>query len=303
MPRAPFITFEGIEGAGKTTLAHHLADWLQAQGMSVRLTREPGGSTLGAHLRPILLNEPLDAWTELFLFLADRRQHTLQLILPALEQGTWVLCDRYADSTLVYQGYGRGLDIALIRRLNALATRRPHARPDRAHRPACGGRPRPCERAQPLRGGDAGVPHAHPRGLSGGRPRRADTDTSCLTDANHWRLAQGSLWSERYGCGFSMGEPMRVKHRHHQLSREIQQWISDYLGGRCTRAQMAEWASNQLRSIPNSQLEGTPYGELMDYILCRFTDDDWTDEEEYRNEMCDLLSRLQRAEQGEIVLP
>jgi dTMP kinase len=122
MPRAPFITFEGIEGAGKTTLAHHLADWLQAQGMSVRLTREPGGSALGTHLRPILLNEPLDAWTELFLFLADRRQHTLQLILPALEQGTWVLCDRYADSTLVYQGYGRGLDIALIRRLNALAT-------------------------------------------------------------------------------------------------------------------------------------------------------------------------------------
>ena len=122
MPRAPFITFEGIEGAGKTTLAHHLADWLQAQGMSVRLTREPGGSALGAHLRPILLNEPLDAWTELFLFLADRRQHTLQLILPALEQGTWVLCDRYADSTLVYQGYGRGLDIALIRHLNAIAT-------------------------------------------------------------------------------------------------------------------------------------------------------------------------------------
>jgi dTMP kinase len=122
MPRAPFITFEGIEGAGKTTLAHHLADWLQAQGMSVRLTREPGGSALGAHLRPILLNEPLDAWTELFLFLADRRQHTLQLILPALEQGAWVLCDRYADSTLVYQGYGRGLDIALIRRLNAIAT-------------------------------------------------------------------------------------------------------------------------------------------------------------------------------------
>ena len=122
MPRAPFITFEGIEGAGKTTLAHHLADWLQAQGMSVRLTREPGGSALGTHLRPILLNEPLDAWTELFLFLADRRQHTLQIILPALEQGTWVLCDRYADSTLVYQGYGRGLDIALIRRLNALAT-------------------------------------------------------------------------------------------------------------------------------------------------------------------------------------
>jgi dTMP kinase len=122
MPRAPLITFEGVEGAGKTTLAQHLADWLRAQGVSVRLTREPGGSPLGEHLRPLLLHEPLDAWAELFLFLADRRQHTLQVILPVLEQGAWVLCDRYADSTLVYQGYGRGLDIALIRRLNALAT-------------------------------------------------------------------------------------------------------------------------------------------------------------------------------------
>jgi len=122
MPRAPLITFEGVEGAGKTTLAQHLADWLRAQGVSVRLTREPGGSPLGEHLRPLLLHEPLDAWAELFLFLADRRQHTLQVILPALEQGAWVLCDRYADSTLVYQGYGRGLDIPLIRRLNAIAT-------------------------------------------------------------------------------------------------------------------------------------------------------------------------------------
>lgn len=122
MPRAPLITFEGVEGAGKTTLAQHLADWLRAQGIPVQLTREPGGSMLGAHLRPILLHEPLDAWAELFLFLADRRQHTLQVILPALEQGVWVLCDRYADSTLVYQGYGRGLDTELIRRLNAIAT-------------------------------------------------------------------------------------------------------------------------------------------------------------------------------------
>ena len=122
MPRAPLITFEGVEGAGKTTLAQHLADWLRAQGVSVRLTREPGGSPLGEHLRPLLLHEPLDAWAELFLFLADRRQHTLQVILPAREHGVWVLCDRYADSTLVYQGYGRGLDIPLIRRLNAIAT-------------------------------------------------------------------------------------------------------------------------------------------------------------------------------------
>lgn len=122
MPRAPFITFEGVEGAGKTTLAQRLAEWLQAQGMRVLITREPGGSELGKQLRPIILNQPLDAYAELFLFLADRRQHTLEHILPALEQGTWVLCDRYADSTLVYQGYGRGLEVELIRRLNALAT-------------------------------------------------------------------------------------------------------------------------------------------------------------------------------------
>ncbi|MCX7993818.1 MAG: dTMP kinase [Fimbriimonadales bacterium] len=122
MARAPFITFEGVEGAGKTTLARSLADWLQRQGTSVLLTREPGGSDLGKQLRPMILNQPLDAYTELFLLLADRRQHTLQRILPALEQGIWVLCDRYADSTLVYQGYGRGLDLDLLRYLNTLAT-------------------------------------------------------------------------------------------------------------------------------------------------------------------------------------
>lgn len=122
MPRAPFITFEGVEGAGKTTLAQRLAQWLQTQNRTVLLTREPGGSELGKQLRPVILNQMLDAYAELFLFLADRRQHTLQYILPALEQGVWVLCDRYADSTLVYQGYGRGLEIELIRRLNALAT-------------------------------------------------------------------------------------------------------------------------------------------------------------------------------------
>ncbi|MFN4032564.1 MAG: dTMP kinase [Fimbriimonadales bacterium] len=117
----PFITFEGVEGAGKTTLARRLAEWLEAQGVPTLLTREPGGA-LGDMLRPILLNHALDAYTELFLFLADRRQHTLERIRPALEQGVWVLCDRYADSTLVYQGYGRGLPLELVRQLNALAT-------------------------------------------------------------------------------------------------------------------------------------------------------------------------------------
>ncbi len=122
MARAPFITFEGVEGAGKTTLAERFADWLAVQGISVVCTREPGGSTLGKHLRPMILHQPLDAYAELFLLLADRRQHTLEVILPVLEQGIWVVCDRYADSTLVYQGYGRGLNLELLRQLNAIAT-------------------------------------------------------------------------------------------------------------------------------------------------------------------------------------
>ncbi|GIV06050.1 MAG: thymidylate kinase [Fimbriimonadales bacterium] len=122
MPRAPFITFEGVEGAGKTTLARRLVEWLSGQGVPVLLTREPGGSELGKHLRPLILHQPLDAYAELFLLLADRRQHTLQVIEPALQQGTWVVSDRYADSTLVYQGYGRGLSLELVRQLNAIAT-------------------------------------------------------------------------------------------------------------------------------------------------------------------------------------
>jgi hypothetical protein len=100
-----------------------------------------------------------------------------------------------------------------------------------------------------------------------------------------------------------VGEAMTFKVVLDQLSRELQQWISDYLGGRCTRTQLADWASSRLRTIPNQQLEATPLGELIEYILCRFTDDDWTDEEEYRAEMHDLLSRLQRTEKGEIALP
>jgi dTMP kinase len=201
MPRAPLITFEGVEGAGKTTLAQHLADWLRAQGVSVRLTREPGGSPLGKHLRPLLLHEPLDAWAELFLFLADRRQHTLQVILPALEQGAWVLCDRYADSTLVYQGYGRGLDIALIRRLNALATG--DLTPDLTvliDLPVEDALAR-AERAQPLRGRDAGVPHAHPRGLPRNSPAPSRTDSSCWTDCSRWRPSR-RRWSRRYRSDF-----------------------------------------------------------------------------------------------------
>ncbi|MER3401838.1 MAG: dTMP kinase [Armatimonadota bacterium] len=122
MNRAPFITFEGIEGAGKTTLALWLAERLKETQIPCLLTYEPGGSEIGHLLRPLLLNTPLEPATELFLFLADRAQHVARIIRPNLEAGTWVLCDRYTDSTLAYQGYARALDLNWLRILNQLAT-------------------------------------------------------------------------------------------------------------------------------------------------------------------------------------
>jgi dTMP kinase len=118
-----FVTFEGPEGAGKSTAIQALALELQGRGHSVVTTREPGAGDVGEKIRAILLEgEAVTARCELFLFLADRSQHTSTLIQPALERGSIVLCDRYADSTLAYQGYGRGLDLDRLRLLNKDAT-------------------------------------------------------------------------------------------------------------------------------------------------------------------------------------
>ncbi len=121
---ALFITLEGGEGAGKTVVAERLAAHMRATGAEVVRTFEPGGTPLGAALRAHLFAEDTDAtpWTETFLFLADRAHHVQQVIRPALARGAVVLCDRYADSTLAYQGYGRGLDLDLLKRLNRIAT-------------------------------------------------------------------------------------------------------------------------------------------------------------------------------------
>jgi dTMP kinase len=119
-----FVTFEGIEGCGKSTQCRLLAAWLEELGHKVLRTREPGGSALGRTLRSILLNvenRDLTPESELFLYLADRAQHVGQIIRPHLEQGWTVLCDRYADSTVVYQGYGRGLDPDLLHSFNDVA--------------------------------------------------------------------------------------------------------------------------------------------------------------------------------------
>lgn len=116
---------EGPEGAGKSTVARSLAAKIEEQGNRVVLTREPGDGPAGPAIRSALLQgATLDAWTELFLFLADRSQHCASLIIPKLAEGNWVLCDRFADSTVVYQGYGRGLDLDQIRKLNEIATQR-----------------------------------------------------------------------------------------------------------------------------------------------------------------------------------
>ncbi|DAA95808.1 TPA: dTMP kinase [Candidatus Gastranaerophilales bacterium HUM_9] len=124
MKKGLFITFEGTDGCGKTTQIELLKRYLEEKGYKVVLTREPGAKGLGEKLREILLNYDGDVSSncESFLFLADRAQHIDMLIKPAIERGEVVLCDRHTDSTVAYQGYGRGLDLNQIKMLNDIAT-------------------------------------------------------------------------------------------------------------------------------------------------------------------------------------
>ena len=120
-----FITFEGGDGTGKSTQIRLLERHLIAQGKSCLTTREPGGTPLGQLLRKILLesgNHPVSSSTELFLYLADRAQHVHEVIAPAVTQGKIVLSDRHTDSTVAYQGYGRGFDPQLLLSLNRIAS-------------------------------------------------------------------------------------------------------------------------------------------------------------------------------------
>jgi dTMP kinase len=125
MSRGLFITFEGGEGTGKSTQIAALRDRLFALGIPVRATREPGGTPVGDRVRDILLDPALlgmDPWAEVFLYEASRAAHVAGVVSPALERGETVLCDRYGDSTLAYQGYGRELDLVALRMLNDRAT-------------------------------------------------------------------------------------------------------------------------------------------------------------------------------------
>jgi dTMP kinase len=112
-----FVTFEGIDGAGKSSHIEALAQWIRARGHEVVVTREPGGTPLAEHLRELFLRDEMDVLTEALLIFAARRDHLRQRIEPALAEGATVLCDRFTDATFAYQGGGRGFDLGILRQL------------------------------------------------------------------------------------------------------------------------------------------------------------------------------------------
>lgn len=121
--KGKFITFEGVEGAGKTTNIAYIAEEIKKTGQKILLTREPGGTTTGEAIREILISKDLPEMhhdTELLLMFAARAEHLQRKILPALEQGTWVLCDRFTDASYAYQGAGRGINSEHIKTLENL---------------------------------------------------------------------------------------------------------------------------------------------------------------------------------------
>ncbi len=124
MARGRFISFEGGEGAGKSTQAERLADALRDRGIPCRATREPGGSPGAERIRELLVRGDVGGWdpmTEALLHFAARRDHVTTVVAPALDEGTWVVCDRYTDSTVAYQGYGQGLAVSVIADLHRAA--------------------------------------------------------------------------------------------------------------------------------------------------------------------------------------
>ena len=125
--RGLFITLEGPEGSGKTTAARNLARWLRQQGREVVLTHEPGGTPLGEAIRELVLHQrgvsdDLDPRTDALLYAASRAQHVARVIRPALDRGEWVVCARFLDSSLAYQGHGYGNDLEQLRLLQTFAT-------------------------------------------------------------------------------------------------------------------------------------------------------------------------------------
>ena len=124
MPQGFFITFEGIEGSGKSTQLQMLADFLNEKKIPIIVTREPGGTKLGQEIRKLLLHSKdfnFSQKTEIFLYAADRTQHINEVVLPALKENKIILCDRFIDSTVAYQGYARGLPLDFVENMNSKA--------------------------------------------------------------------------------------------------------------------------------------------------------------------------------------
>ncbi len=120
-----FVSFEGIEGSGKSTQARLLGEYLRGKGREVVTTEEPGGTEIGRAIRAVLLdvrNKAMDSMTELLLYNASRAQHLRDVIIPSLDRGMVVITDRFSDSTLAYQGYGRGIEHSIIRTIDRIAT-------------------------------------------------------------------------------------------------------------------------------------------------------------------------------------
>ena len=128
MKRGKFISFEGLDGAGKSSHVAATAERLQKRGVDVVVTREPGGTVLGERLRELVLAETMHLETETLLMFAARREHVAQVIEPALARGAWVVCDRFTDATRAYQGGGRGVDLEKIEILARWV--HPHTNPD-----------------------------------------------------------------------------------------------------------------------------------------------------------------------------
>lgn len=128
IPPARFITFEGIDGAGKSTHIGFVADYLRQRGVTLVATREPGGTSLGEKLRELLLREKMHLETEALLMFASRREHIAQVIAPALARGEWVISDRFTDASFAYQGGGRGMDLRKMEALEAWV--HPELQPD-----------------------------------------------------------------------------------------------------------------------------------------------------------------------------
>src|SRR2546428_10505459 len=122
-PAGTFITFEGIDGAGKSSHIAFMAAFFREQGCKVVLTREPGGTPLGENLRTMILHEPMQTMTEAMLAFSARAEHLHQVIVPALRRGEIVLCDRFTDSTFAYQGFGRGVSIEQLQALEQMVQR------------------------------------------------------------------------------------------------------------------------------------------------------------------------------------